>query len=141
MELQEELSAVRREIELEAPADAVWDRLASPEGLARWLGDEVALDAVRPGATGVVVEDGVRRPVEIEEVDDGRRLAYRWNDPERGPSLVELTLTPEGEQRTRLVVVELPATMLEQAIAVSTQPAARADGGAARRGPSMLALA
>jgi uncharacterized protein YndB with AHSA1/START domain len=135
MELHEEIGAVRRETVLDAPRDAVWARIASPEGLASWLADEVALDAVAPGASGTVVEDGVERRVTIEEVQDGRRVALSWCADGGEPSLVELTLDDDADERTRMVVVELPLVTLR----VATVTAVRA--ASAARGPQMAALA
>src|SRR4051794_23211847 len=92
MELHEEIGAVRRETELDAPRDHVWSLVCNPEGLETWLADEVALDAVEPGAAGTVTEDGERRHVTIEEVEEGRRVALSWCADGGEPTLVELTL-------------------------------------------------
>jgi uncharacterized protein YndB with AHSA1/START domain len=136
MELHEELGAVRRETVLDAPRDAVWQLVAEPEGLATWLADEVELDAVAPGSSGVVTEDGELRHVTIEEVQDGRRVALSWCAPGGDPSLVELTLDDLDDRRTRMVVVEIPLVALRVA-AARTVHASRA----ATRGPQMAALA
>ena len=51
-------------------------------------------------------------PVVVEVVDPPTRFSFRWNyprgeEPVAGNSmLVEFTLTPEGDERTRLRVVE-----------------------------------
>jgi uncharacterized protein YndB with AHSA1/START domain len=137
MELHEEIGAVRRETVLDAPRNAVWALVADPEGLATWLADDVALDAVEPGARGTVTEDGERRDVTIEEVEEGRRVALSWCAPGGEPSLVELTLDddPEDDARTRMVVVEIPLVTLRVAT-VSTIHAA-----SATRGPQMAAVA
>ncbi len=140
MELHEEIGAVRRETVLDAPRDEVWARIASPEGLASWLADEVDLAEVAPGASGTVVEDGVVRRVAIEEVEDGRRVALSWCADGGEPSVVELTLDDadaEAEEmpRTRMVVVELPLVTLR----VATVAAVRAASAAG--GPQMAALA
>src|SRR5215212_5961976 len=81
MELHEEMGAVRRETVLDAPRDAVWSLVANPEGLETWLADDVDLDAIEPGASGIVTEDGEERLVTIEEVDGGRRVALAWCAP------------------------------------------------------------
>jgi uncharacterized protein YndB with AHSA1/START domain len=135
MELHEEIGAVRRETVLDAPRDAVWARIASPEGLASWLADEVALDEVAPGASGTVVEDGVARRVTIDEVEDGRRVALSWCADGGEPSLVELTLDDDADARTRMVVVELPLATLRVATVTTVRAASAA------RGPQMAALA
>jgi uncharacterized protein YndB with AHSA1/START domain len=135
MELHEEIGAVRRETVLDAPRDEVWARIASPEGLASWLADEVELDAVEPGASGTVVEDGVERRVTIDEVEDGRRVALSWCADGGDPSVVELTLDDAGDDATRLVVVELPLVTLRVATFATVRAASAA------RGPQMAALA
>ena len=139
MELHEEIGAVRRETVLDAPRDAVWALVSDPDGLATWLADDVALDAVEPGARGTVTEDGERRDVTIEEVEDGRRVALSWCAPGGEPSLVELTLDDLGDEddapRTRLVVVEIPLVTLRVAT-ISTVHAA-----SATRGPQMALAA
>src|SRR3954454_19675050 len=87
MELHEELGAVRRETVLDAPRDAVWELVASPEGLERWLADDVELDAVAPGEGGSDSdEDGAVRLVTVEEVQDGRRVALSWCPEDGDPS-------------------------------------------------------
>jgi uncharacterized protein YndB with AHSA1/START domain len=140
MELHEEIGAVRRETVLDAPRDAVWALVADPEGLATWLADDVALDAVEPGASGTVTEGGERRHVTIEEVEDRRRVALSWCAPGGEPSLVELTLDDaadgDGETpRTRMVVVEIPLVTLRVAAVTAVRAATAA------RGPQMAALA
>ena len=120
MELHEEIGAVRRETVLDAPRDAVWALVADPEGLATWLADDVHLDAVEPGASGIVIENGEQRHVTIEEVEDGRRVALSWCTPGGDPSLVELTLDDDAQDgRTRMVIVELPLVALRVAAAQS----------------------
>jgi uncharacterized protein YndB with AHSA1/START domain len=135
MELHEEIGAVRRETELDAPREDVWALVSEPEGLATWLADEVALDAVEPGARGTVTEHGEERHVTIEDVEPGRRVALSWCAPGGEPSLVELTLDDlpideDGERRTRMVVVEIPLVTLR----VVSAPAISARGAA---GPQM----
>jgi uncharacterized protein YndB with AHSA1/START domain len=133
MELHEEMSAVRRETVLDAPRDAVWELVADPDGLATWLADDVDLPAVAPGERGVVLEDGELRHVTIEEVEEGRRVALSWCVPGGEPSLVELTLDDDGEERTRMVVVEVPLVALRVAATVSVAALGRT------RGPQMAA--
>jgi uncharacterized protein YndB with AHSA1/START domain len=135
MELHEEIGAVRRETVLDAPRDAVWSLVANPEGLETWLADDVDLPAVTPGAAGTVTEDGERRHVTIEEVQEGRRVALSWCAPGGDPSLVELTLDDAEDGRTRMVVVELPLVALR----VAARQAAGA-WSAAPRGPQMAAV-
>jgi uncharacterized protein YndB with AHSA1/START domain len=129
------MGAVRRETVLDAPRDEVWTLMANPEGLETWLADDVALDAIEPGAAGTVTEDGEERHVTIEEVEEGRRVALSWCAPGGDPSLVELTLDDEEDGRTRMVIVELPLVALR----VATRQTIGA-WSAAPRGPQMAAV-
>jgi uncharacterized protein YndB with AHSA1/START domain len=92
---------VTREIELDAPREEVWAALTEAERLEEWFANDVELDA-RPGGEAVFRwENGEERRAVVEEIDDERRLALRWEDD----GLVELELedTPDG---TVLVVRE-----------------------------------
>jgi uncharacterized protein YndB with AHSA1/START domain len=137
MQLHEEMGALRRETDLDAPRDAVWTLVADPDGLATWLADDVELASVEPGERGVVLEDGELRHVTIEEVEEGRRVALSWCAPGGDPSLVELTLDDLEDGRTRMVVVEIPLVALrvvaERSVVQLRERAAR--------GPQMAALA
>ena len=137
MQLHEEMGALRRETDLDAPRDAVWALVADPDGLATWLADDLELDAVAPGERGIVLEDGELRHVTIEEVEEGRRVALSWCAPGGDPSLVELTLDDLEDGRTRRVVVEIPLVAL-RAVADRSVVALR---DRAARGPQMAALA
>ena len=109
MERRDEVM-VEQEIELDASLEDVWRSLTDPTDLAAWLGDEVDL-TVAPGGTGRVVDDGVVRRVQVDEVDAGRSLAFRWWDQdegEAGASRVVITLLPgAGDGPTRLHVREV----------------------------------
>lgn len=101
--------AVRRERELPVPAEDAWPLLEDAEGLERWLADKVDL-TVAPGESGTLREGGVDRSVVVEEVEPGRRVALRWwtGGDEADAALVDLTLEPVGDDRSRLVVTEVP---------------------------------
>jgi uncharacterized protein YndB with AHSA1/START domain len=119
------MEIVERTVTLPTDLEEAWALLTRPEELA-WLGDEVVLEPV-PGAPGRVLErDGTDRALVVEEVDEGRRLAWRWwidgDDPERTGSRVEITLSPTPHG-TLVRVVEQPLP--------TTVTAARASAGEA----------
>src|SRR5437763_16190565 len=85
---------VTREIVLPAPREEVWAALTEAERLEEWFANDVELDA-RPGGEGVFRwDDGDERRAVVEEIDEERRLALRFEDD----GLVELELedTPGG---------------------------------------------
>ncbi|MET9513538.1 SRPBCC domain-containing protein [Streptomyces sp. NPDC002994] len=103
---------IERETLIEAPLERVWSLVAEP---GFWVADEANL-------TGTVAEEGesvIARnaehgdfPVRVEKVEPPTYLAYRWASAfpgeelrEDNSTLVEFTLTPEGD-KTRLRVVE-----------------------------------
>jgi uncharacterized protein YndB with AHSA1/START domain len=101
---------VERQVELDAPADEVWDAVCQP---ASWLADEGELE-LRPGGEGRLVEDGVARRAVVETVEHGdeqRRLVYRWWDEHGGDggpaSRVEITVLPSAGS-TRVIIREAP---------------------------------
>ena len=111
--------AVEREVQLDdVDAELAWELLTRTEDLEAWLGAEVDLDAT-PGGSGRVVDaDGTVRRLVVEEVDEGRRLSWRWwteapaaaesdTDAQWGASRVEITLTP-NDDGTAFRVVETP---------------------------------
>src|SRR6266536_2602137 len=78
-----------REIVLDAPPEEVWAALTEAERLEEWFANDVELDA-RPGGEGVFRwENGEERRAIVEEIEEERRLALRWEDDD---SLVELEL-------------------------------------------------
>jgi uncharacterized protein YndB with AHSA1/START domain len=116
---------IEREILIDAPAEVVWRTITEPEQIARWFADRVELD-LRPGGAGLLVfEDtpagSVDAPLVVESVDPPRKFSFRWSHsagvaPGAGNSvLVELTLTEEGADRTRLRVVETGLDVIDWA--------------------------
>jgi len=107
------LSTVRREIVLPVERARAWELLTEPRELCAWLADAVELDAEAGAPLRVEWSDGAAREGVVEEVEDQRRLRFRWDDDATGvPSRVEWTLedAPGG---TRVVVEERPLVPLE----------------------------
>ena len=102
---------IEREVLIEAPADVVWRTITRPEQMTLWFADRVDL-IIEPGAYGHLQFGDHLAPVLVEAVDPPTRFSFRWNQPHAeelvagNSMLVEFTLTPEGEGRTRLRVTE-----------------------------------
>ena len=101
---------IEREVVIEAPAEVVWRTITEPDQMTQWFADRVEL-VVEPGAHGYMGFGDQGGPVVVETVDPPTRFSFRWNHP-RGEEpvagnsmLVEFTLTPEGDERTRLRVI------------------------------------
>jgi uncharacterized protein YndB with AHSA1/START domain len=101
---------VERSVELRAPVDVVWTALTEDDALSSWFGGRVTLDPVPGGAGTFESDDGATRRARVDEVEDGRRLAWRWwidGDDDAPITSVTFELTELGEV-TRLVVTERP---------------------------------
>jgi uncharacterized protein YndB with AHSA1/START domain len=102
---------IEREILIEAPAEVVWRIITEPDQMRLWFADRVDL-VVEPGAHGYMGFGDQGGPVVVETVDPPTRFSFRWNyprdeNPVAGNSmLVEFTLTPMGDERTRVRVSE-----------------------------------
>jgi uncharacterized protein YndB with AHSA1/START domain len=102
---------IEREILIAAPPEVVWRTITEPDQMTLWFADRVDLVA-EPGAHGVMQFGDQGGPVVVETVDPPTRFSFRWNhpagvEPSAGNSmLVEFTLTPEGDELTRLRVSE-----------------------------------
>jgi uncharacterized protein YndB with AHSA1/START domain len=103
--------AIEREVLIEAPVNLVWRTITEPDQMSEWFADRVDL-VVEPGAHGHMQFGDQGGPVVVETVDPLTRFSFRWNypsgeEPVTGNSmLVEFTLTPLGDELTRLRVVE-----------------------------------
>ena len=101
--------SVMRSIVLPVPPEQAWDALTRPSELAEWLADEVVCDDdLDEGAEAILRwEDGQSRVALVEEADEPRKLAFRWNgEGADDETRVEFTLVELPERETLLTVVE-----------------------------------
>ena len=102
---------IQREVLIEAPVEVVWRTITEPDQMSQWFADRVEL-VIEPGAHGYMQFGDQGGPVVVETVDPPTRFSFRWNHPHDeepvvgNSMLVGFTLTPEGDERTRLRVVE-----------------------------------
>jgi uncharacterized protein YndB with AHSA1/START domain len=75
---------VKREIEIEAAPEEIWEAIATAEGRERWLDDD--------------------REVVVETVQEPSRLVWWWAGDDTW-SRVEVTLVP-AVSSTRVIVIE-----------------------------------
>ncbi|MER5768370.1 SRPBCC family protein [Streptomyces sp. NPDC001985] len=105
---------IEKEITIAAPVQRVWAVLTEPEHVGAWFGQgEPTPVDLRPGGT-MFLDHGEygQFPTTIVTVEPPHRFSYRWaagfpgeQATESNSTLVEFTLTPEGDG-TRLRVVE-----------------------------------
>jgi uncharacterized protein YndB with AHSA1/START domain len=101
--------AVRRTLDLDCSADALWRLVSDPDELASWLGSDVELD-LHPGGWGRVVDDGTARRLAVQEVVEGERLAFTWWPEEDEQAASEVVFVVEATDRgSRLVITETAA--------------------------------
>src|SRR3982751_5427219 len=106
------VSVVRREIVLPVPRERAGALLTERRELEEWLADEVELEPAPGAPVWAAWHGGGAREGVVEEVEDERRLRFRWDDDATGiPSRVEWTLD-DDPRGTRVVVVERPLVPL-----------------------------
>jgi uncharacterized protein YndB with AHSA1/START domain len=104
---------IRREVNVDAAPETVWDALTDPAELAAWFGAEAEVDLRVGGAIRFRWPDGTERRGLIVDLDPPRRLSFRWRElRSSGPGLavadatvVAFTLADEGHG-TRVTVTE-----------------------------------
>jgi uncharacterized protein YndB with AHSA1/START domain len=96
--------------DLDLPADEAWRLIGTAEGWREWLVDEAEVD-VREGGGGEVVDDGVRRAVRIETVQQGARITFVWSadDGDVARVTLQLELTDGGRRVLRITEQPLAA--------------------------------
>ena len=99
------MEAISRRVELDITADELWAAITDRDTLEAWLGDQVDVD-VRPGAAGVIVDDGVRRDVIVRHVDDGRGWSFEWRVDEAPVSTVSFEISPTDNGASVLTITE-----------------------------------
>ena len=103
--------SIERTILIAAPIERVWDIVTTPEHMGRWFGDA---GAERQGdVIKMRWEQYGEAELRIVRSEAPTAFAYRWdaNVSGIGDTLVEFTLTPEGDG-TRVKVVESGWTKL-----------------------------
>jgi uncharacterized protein YndB with AHSA1/START domain len=100
---------LHKEVELPCDVEEAWAHVITPS----WLGDDGELTAV-PGSEGWVSSGDDIRYLVVEEVDEERRLAYRWASFTDEPTRVEIELSPSSTG-TRISISESPLTARAQA--------------------------
>jgi uncharacterized protein YndB with AHSA1/START domain len=110
---------VRREVEIDASPETVWEFFVDPAKLVRWKGIDALLDARAGGGYRVTVLPGHVASGEYVELDRPRRLVYTWGWEAEGgkphvvppgTSTIEVELVPRaGGTLVRLTHRDLPS--------------------------------
>lgn len=98
---------VRKQLDIEAPIQRVWDALTTPEGLLAWFPSVGAEIELRPGGRlSLVWADDADEGV-VDAVEPPRRFVFRWRPvgSDRPFTTVAFSLGDLGG-RTRLTLVE-----------------------------------
>lgn len=93
-----------REITLPVDPDRLWEALADP---SEWIGAQVEWELVPGGRARFTGDPDGERSGQVDEVEPGRRLSFRWWPEADRDDESEVTYELEpAEDGTRLVVTE-----------------------------------
>ena len=121
---------VRRTVTISAPVEKVWAAITEAEHLAKWFPQRAELGAVAVGAVGEFEFDGYGVfPVQVEEVDPMRTIAYRWGNDDAAPVV---PLDPAHSTVFRFTLESVPTgtrlTVVESGFDKLSDPAAGMEG-------------
>jgi uncharacterized protein YndB with AHSA1/START domain len=103
--MEQPAETVTRQLDLDISPDALWDAITDRSALEAWLGDEVDVD-LRPGGTGVVVDDGITRRLRVETVERGQGWSFRWQVDDEPESVVTFAIATTADGGSRLTITE-----------------------------------
>ncbi|MED4571685.1 SRPBCC family protein [Brevibacillus agri] len=90
-------SAVRVELFVNHPVEAVWESLTQPEQLAKWLA-QAKVELAEGGKFELVFDNtGDAMKGQVIELQSPTLLAYTWNSKDANESAVRWELLPEAE--------------------------------------------
>lgn len=97
-----ELHALVREVRIAARPEIVFAYFVDPDRMARWLGAASTMDAHPGGALAIEVLPGANARGAFLEVSPPTRVVFTWgwdgdHPVQPGSSIVEVTLTPDGD--------------------------------------------
>ena len=99
------METITRHVELDISPDALWSAITERDTLEAWLGERVDVD-LRPGGTGVIVDDGVTREVIVHSVEEGRGWSFEWRVDEAPASVVSFEISRNDEGASVLTITE-----------------------------------
>jgi uncharacterized protein YndB with AHSA1/START domain len=105
----DDATVVRRDVELDATPEAVWELIGDGARWSSWLVDDGSL-VVEPGVTGAVVDAAELRTVRVDEVVEGRSVRFDWwpsEAPDRA-STVTLVIDPSAGATVLRIVEVFP---------------------------------
>ncbi|HSI81231.1 MAG TPA: SRPBCC domain-containing protein [Solirubrobacterales bacterium] len=131
------METIERTLTVDAPAEEVWESPTDPELLAGWLG-EVEADLSPGGDLAVRTPDGREREGFVEEVDEGRALAFWWSEDGAPATRVEIGVDDTDGETTITITESRPLATLDRGLEVlwsagPPAPEMRAAAGMAMR--------
>jgi uncharacterized protein YndB with AHSA1/START domain len=126
---------LERDVVVLAPPERVWEVITGPD----WLGEDVQLDLVPGGDAQFGSEDKTGWVEDAmapgDDPSGAGRLVFWWSTDGQPATRVELTLEPEGDDATRLRVLETRPLERLDVVGLPLQ------GGGGIQGPAMLVAA
>ena len=99
------METITRQVELDISPEALWNAITEGDALAAWLGDAVDVD-LRPGGTGVVIDEHVTRHLRVDTVEPGRGWSFDWSVDDEPASHVAFEIESTDTGGSRLTITE-----------------------------------
>lgn len=102
MDVMTESKVVKREIEIAARPETIWQLLVDPKEVTRWMGQRADFDLRLGGRYRMDVVPGHIAAGEFKEIDAPRRLVYTWGwegsaGVPPGSTTIVFELVPRGK--------------------------------------------
>ncbi|MEP7204471.1 MAG: hypothetical protein ABI894_17795 [Ilumatobacteraceae bacterium] len=98
---------IERTTDLDLDVERMWELISTAEGWSSWLVDDADV-IIAADETGTATSDGVERGVHIDQVTEGRGVAFSWwdrDDPSTA-SYVQIGVVELPDGRSQLRVTE-----------------------------------
>lgn len=101
------LPKVERSLSLDLAPTDLWRHLVSGELASMWMGGTMTIEPRLNGRVSLAMEGSPPVFGSVEEIDEGRSIAWSWRTANGEPTQVVLRIEPDGDGTILVVSEEL----------------------------------
>jgi uncharacterized protein YndB with AHSA1/START domain len=91
------LPKVERSLSLDLAPTELWRHLVSGELASMWMGGTMTIESRLNGRVSLALEGSPPVFGSVEEIDEGRSIAWSWRTANGEPTQVVLRIEPDGD--------------------------------------------